>query len=200
MMGGDQRNMPYPPKRPPKHRNREEARAASNAALVPHQFQPGSSGNVAGFPKGRRDQLELIERLAREASVEMVEVLQKLARESEDDRVKTMAASKLLEFWPKRKEYDPTDVDDRGYSRLRNMSGDQLREWLIGRCRDIATIRVPAGYVASEADLARHAVVRAALAMAINGIAAINDELVDVDALRAVHDARRHRNGGGAPG
>lgn len=52
--------MPYPPRRPRKHANREEARKASNAALVPHQFKPGQSGNPAGFPQGRREQLELI--------------------------------------------------------------------------------------------------------------------------------------------
>jgi hypothetical protein len=88
--------MPYPP-RPPR-------KAASLKALELYRPKPGQSGNPLGFPRSRREQLEAIERLAREASPEMIEVLQKMARHSEDDRVRTMAATKLLEFLPKVKE------------------------------------------------------------------------------------------------
>jgi len=41
--------MPYPPRKPNKYASPEEARAASNTALVPHRFAPGRSGNLHGM-------------------------------------------------------------------------------------------------------------------------------------------------------
>jgi hypothetical protein len=123
----------------------------------------------------------MIERLAREASPEMIEVLQNMARHSEDDRVRTMAATKLLEFLPKVKE----DSAGEGSfaAKLEKMSPRELREWLIGQCEDISRIEVPEGFILSPEDSARHAVVLAALTMAVHGIAALDGRLVDLDAL-----------------
>jgi hypothetical protein len=139
--------------------------------LEPYKFRPGQSGNPAGFPKGRREQLEMIEQLAREASPEMIAILQELARHSEDDRVRTMAASKVLEYLPKRKEYDPGEAER---SPWHGMSADQLREKLIGLVKDISKIEVPPDFEPSPEDLERHEVVRAATAMAVYGVRAID--------------------------
>ena len=156
-------------------------------ALQPHHYKPGQSGNPQGFPRSRREQLETIERLAREASPEMIEILQEMARHSEDDRVRTMAATKLLEFLPKVKE----DSAGEGSfaAKLEKMSPRELREWLIGECEDISRIEVPEGFILSPEDSARHEVVRAALAKAVHGIAVIGGRLVDRDALDRLRDA-----------
>jgi hypothetical protein len=157
--------------------------AARLKALQPYHYKPGQSGNPQGLPRGRREQLEMIERLAREASPEMIEILQEMARHSEDDRVRTMAATKLLEFLPKVKE----DSAGEGSfaAKLEKMSPRELREWLIGECEDISRIEVPEGFILSPEDSARHAVVRAALVKAVHGIAAIDGRLVDCDAFEA---------------
>jgi hypothetical protein len=127
--------------------------------------------------------LEAIERLAREASPEMVAILQEMARHSEDDRVRTMAATKLLEFLPKPKE---ESADERSFAaKLEKMAPWELREWLVGQCKEISAIQVPDGYVLSPEDEMRHGVVVAALAQAVHGIAAINGRLVDRDAFEA---------------
>ena len=175
--------MPYPPRPPRKHASLEEARAARSKAIEPYRWKPGQSGNPQGFPRSRREQLETIERLAREASPEMIEILQEMARHSEDDRVRTMAATKLLEFLPKVKE----DSAGEGSfaAKLEKMSPRELREWLIGECEDISRIEVPEGFILSPEDSARHEVVRAALVMAVHGIAAIDGRLVDCDAFEA---------------
>ena len=63
--------MSYPPPRPKK--TPEEAHQARVQALEPYQFAPGRSGNPAGFPRARREQLEACERAAREHSAEAIE-------------------------------------------------------------------------------------------------------------------------------
>jgi hypothetical protein len=64
--------------------------------------QPG------GFPKGRRAQLEACEAAAREHSSEAIETLVTLMRHSLDDRVRLLAADKLLERgFGRPNEYDP---------------------------------------------------------------------------------------------
>jgi len=115
----------YPPRPSRKHRTNEAARAASNGALVPHRFRPGVSGDPAGFPKGRREQLELIEACAREASPEMIEILKSMARHSADERVRVMAAKTVLEFVPRQKEYDPDEEACRERARFASMSAEQ---------------------------------------------------------------------------
>jgi len=72
--------MPYPPRKPRKHATSAEAREARSKALERYKFQPGQSGNPTGFPKGRREQIEACERLARERSPEAIEVMTELMR------------------------------------------------------------------------------------------------------------------------
>jgi hypothetical protein len=201
--------VPYPPKPPRKHRTPEEARAASNKALVPHQFRPGESGNPAGFPHGRREQLEMIEQLARQAAPEAIGILQAMARHSEDDRVRTMAATKLLEFLPKPKEPEA----DGGWASprwgpgwrpawCRNWTSEQLREWLIDKMREWSQIQVPEvpeGFVPTEADRERYALFRFEFVQLVTGIHVGEDgELHDVVATKAAAAAKRARwrNGG----
>ena len=183
--------MPLPPRRPRKHATVEEAKAASLTALELYRPKPGQSGNPQGFPRSRREQLETIERLAREASPEMIEILQEMARNSEDDRVRTMAATKLLEFVPKLKE----DSGEGLGAKFEKMSPRELREWLIQDCKDISQIEVPEGYVLSPEDNARHSVVRAALAMAVHGIGVLSGQLVDDDAAERHEDDSRQMSG-----
>ncbi len=55
---------------------------------------PGQSGNPSGHPKVLAEALAL----ARKSAPEMVAELIELARSSPDDRVQTMAATKLLDY------------------------------------------------------------------------------------------------------
>jgi hypothetical protein len=137
--------MPLPPPKSRKHRTKAEAREASNGALVPYRYQPGQSGNAAGFPRSRREQIEACERLARERSPEAIETMTELMRNSEDDRVRLLAADKLNERGLGRsREFASNEV---GASAWHDMSADELRAKLIGMVEDISKIEVPAGFV-----------------------------------------------------
>jgi hypothetical protein len=184
--------MPLPPPKSRKHRTKAEAREASNGALVPYRYQPGQSGNAAGFPRSRREQIEACERLARERSPEAIETMTELMRNSEDDRVRLLAADKLNERGLGRsREFASNEV---GASAWHDMSADELRAKLIGMVEDISKIEVPAGFVCTEEDLERHRVVRAALVMAFNGMGVSDDgQLVDYDAFRRSAEIKRAR-------
>jgi hypothetical protein len=185
--------MPLPPPKKRKHRGLTPAEARTQH-LEPYKFRPGQSGNPAGFPKSRREQIEACERLARERSPEAIEIMTQLMRHSDDDRVRLLAADKLNERGLGRaREFVPEEE----MSSWHNMSADQLRAKLIDEIEDISKIEVPRDFVPDVEDLERHEVVRAALVMALNGIQVIGGRLVDVDAFRAAAAAKRNPNGYG---
>lgn len=84
--------------------------------LRPYRFEPGQSGNPAGFPKGRREQLEACEAAARAHTEEAIAVLVELMRHGADERVRVVAADKLLERgYGRPRDYDPDkDVGKEG--------------------------------------------------------------------------------------
>jgi hypothetical protein len=98
--------MSYSPSRPKK--TPEEAHHARVQALQPYKFEPGRSGNPAGLPKARREQLEACEAAARAHTEEAIATLVELMRHSSDERVRVVAAEKLLERgYGRPRDYDP---------------------------------------------------------------------------------------------
>ena len=185
--------MPYPPPPPRKHRNLEEARAASNRALVPYQKKGKSSGNPAGFPKSRREQIEACERLARERSPEAIETLTQLMRHSDDDRVRLLAADKLAERGiGKVREFVP----DEDASARHDVTAKQLRTRLIEILKTASEIEVPPDFVPSPDDDARHAADWCALVMFANQVHVTDDgRLIDMKLFRDSVNAKRRRWG-----
>jgi hypothetical protein len=129
--------VPYPPRPQRKHPDLTPSEARTRH-LQPYKWQPGESGNAMGFPKSRREQLELIEAAAREKSLRMVEILSEMAESSEDERVRVMAAKTLLEYLPKPA---PEPVDSAPVQRSPQELAELLewaasaaaREWLAKR-------------------------------------------------------------------
>jgi hypothetical protein len=80
--------------------------------LIP--YRPGQSGN----PGGRTKQYAEAQRICREASPEAARTMVELLK-SDDDRVRLMAADKLLErAWGKAREYDPAKDGEEPLRRL----------------------------------------------------------------------------------
>ena len=183
--------MSYPPRKPRKHATPAEAREARSKALEPYKFQPGQSGNPAGFPKGRREQIEACERLARERSPEAIEVMTELMRYSEDDRVRLVAAEKIGERGlGKAREFVP----DEDASTRHDVTAKQLREQLIKLIENDSEIEVPPGFVPAPDDDARHAAVWCVLVMFANQVHMTDDgRLIDMKLFRDSVNAKRRR-------
>jgi hypothetical protein len=138
--------MPYPPKPPRKHRTPEGARSVEQRTRAA-SVSAGTVGEPGGFSAGRREQLELVERLVREAAPEAIATLRNLTRNSEDERVRALAAAKLLEFLPRRKEYDPKDDEK---PPLSSLPPEQRRQRVSELLAWAASIKVPPDFKAAE--------------------------------------------------
>ena len=73
-------------------------------ALAANVWKPGQSGN----PSGRGGEYQRCLMLCRENSFDAAQQIIRLSRESDDERVKYMAATWIVErAWGKAKEFDP---------------------------------------------------------------------------------------------
>jgi len=131
--------------------------------LVPFQYRLGESGNPQGFPRSRREQLELIEAAARAASPEMIEILKSMARHSADERVRVMAAKTVLEFVPRQKEYDLDEEERRESEQWRRLSAEaqvaklrELIEWAASLPDDDADVVEVAPHDGAEKPAGEH--------------------------------------------
>jgi hypothetical protein len=69
-------------------------------------FKPGQTGNPGGFSAD----IAAVRRLARENSIEAMQQILTLMRTAKDERVRLVAADKVLErSWGRPKEEDPKD-------------------------------------------------------------------------------------------
>jgi hypothetical protein len=75
-------------------------------AFRAHMFKPGQTGNPGGFSAD----IAAVRRLARENSIEAMQQILTLMRTAKDERVRLVAADKVLErAWGRPKEEDPKD-------------------------------------------------------------------------------------------
>jgi hypothetical protein len=75
-------------------------------AFRAHMFKPGQTGNPGGFSAD----IAAVRRLARENSIEALQQIVTLMRTAKDERVRLVAADKVLErAFGKPKEEDPRD-------------------------------------------------------------------------------------------
>jgi len=133
--------MPYPPRRPNKYANPEEARAASNRALQPFRYGPGRSGNLSGMSAEQHAKYReiremkrqlgpaVIERLAELAGLEIAEdgtvtkvPLDEVFRDN-DPRVVFAATNSLRDqIFGKPREHDPDEEERRESERFGRLS------------------------------------------------------------------------------